>query len=541
MRNMKRTFILLSIFFIYCFSFEAQTISKKMATEVAIQYIKKNISESAPKESRPLIKATDLDTTYTKIISLTGVSPLYLVQLDEGWVLVSSELAATPILASAPIGKFPSINEMPDGMKWLLSYYEQSMQYARDSLNDKNIIDEKWKLLMSNDNLISQTRDDNPIQQRSPTSYIITDLALVLWNQNDNNSSGTLDCNKVYNKFCPTWYTPFCGHTVVGCTNVAIGMAMWYYKWPYSAIIPNSIDSLTNISLEKHFVAYNWDIMPTAIYNSTDTNIVNEVAGFLRDCGYANKTKYKPQSSSASFDSAKYSLEHTFHYKTVSHKKRNQYIGNWINKLKTEISADRPVIYAGYGPNGGHAFVLFGYDSDDKFNINWGWGGESNSGTYSLDALSPSTLSNGPYNDTQEALWGIEPDYPNCGSTTYSLQQSDVNVNNFEIYRGGAISASNITINNNRSGVIFSGESVTLGSGFKIEAGSHVVIDVKDMHCDDRMAETEAYEGELDARHAPQRTESYQITSTANKILRDGHIYIFRDGKVYSIIGLCVR
>lgn len=521
-----------------CLSFLiAQSVSKDMATRVALQYMKNDICNAAPSDYALLTKGSFIDTTYTHLFSLSGKAPLYLVQMPEGWVLVSSEYVKTPILASAPTGQFPDTTDMPDGMKWLLSYYEDAIQYTRDNIS-VNIDSIKYIWEHRYDSAFEHIRDVSSL----PASYEIDSIRSFKWNQSGNNGAPPYDCEKVYNKFCPTWYNAdsICNRTFVGCVAVAMGLIMRHHRWPYSAVIPDTIDTTGVPSSSKHIMMYSWNNMPTAINNSTDVDKVNEIAELLRDCGYSCRMEYGPDGSAAYLEEAKDALNSVFHYKNATYHRRNSYVGNWVDKLKTEIAADRPVLYGGNNNRGlqAHAFVLYGYTSENKFIIHFGWGeNDANDGYYSLDSIMPN---NHIYNYNQDAVWGIEPDYPNCG-TTYNLQQSDVNVNNFEIYRGGAVSASNITINNNRSGVIFSGESVALGSGFKIEAGSHVVIDVKDMHCDERVAETEIQEEEYNSRHAPQWTESYQITSTANKILRDGHIYIFRDGKVYSIIGLCVR
>lgn len=533
--TMKR--LLLVLIGIICMkTLVAQSVSKELATHMALQYMRNDICNVAPSNYNDLLtRLNSIDTSRTSMFLPTGKYPLYIVQMQEGWVLVASEFVSTPILASAPVGQFPNVTDMPDGLKWLLSYYEDAMLYARDSLPDRaDSIRYSWE----------HTYDSTYLSNRNisslPSSYEIDSICSFLWNQNGNNDSNWPNCEKVYDKFCPTWFTPtYCDHTYVGCTAVAMGIVMRYYRWPYSALIPDTIDSLANISQEKHLVTYNWSKMPKVIYNSTDVTIVNEIAGLLRDCGYASKMEYKIDGSGASFDNARNALLNNFHYQSVTHQKRKWFIGNWINKLKSEIAANRPVMYAGYNENGGHAFVLYGYTPQNKFKINWGWANETlNMGTFSLDSLTPNGHN---YNSGQEAIWGITPNSPSCGSA-YTLQQSDVNTNNFEIYRGGAITASNITINNNRSGVIFSGESVTLTSGVTIEAGSHVLIDIKDMHCDNDRDVLSPSDHENRHHGAPRKDDTSIVNNpSSSKILRDGQILILRGDKTYTLTGQEVR
>lgn len=54
-----------------------------------------------------------------------------------------------------------------------------------------------------------------------------------------------------------------------------------------------------------------------------------------------------------------------------------------------EIDAQRPILYTGVdATNGGHAFVLDGYDSDGLVHINWGWNG-SEDGYFDIAKLNP--------------------------------------------------------------------------------------------------------------------------------------------------------
>ncbi|MBQ7210612.1 MAG: C10 family peptidase [Paludibacteraceae bacterium] len=440
-----------------------------MAKKAAFLYMQNTKDSSTPR-----LDNCEIDEYQIVTVSFTGRNNLYLLQLNDGWILLSNERWATPILASSSRGKFPKYEDMPDAMKSLMIYYENSMQFARDSLF--NVYDKCLWDSITNNKFYSQSS----INRSLPSSYVIVELSFVHWNQDGNNDENhSANCNKVYNKFCPTWYQPSCGHTYVGCTAVAMAIVMWYYKWPHSAIIPNTIDSLANVSSGSHIVKYNWDIMPTEIYNNSEMLVVDEVAGLLRDCGYASKMKYEQNGSGAGFDDAQDALENRFHYKSTTHRTRRWYIGNWVNKLKTEIYEQRPVIYAGYGSDG-HAFVLFGYDTSNKFYINWGWGaGEHNYTSYSLDALEYNNSH--IYNDDQEAIWGIEPDYPECDS--YVIKNSDINGSIFEIYNGRTITAQNKTIPSNKSGVIYSQQEVRLLPPFSIQNGANVNIGIRDMGC----------------------------------------------------------
>ena len=58
----------------------------------------------------------------------------------------------------------------------------------------------------------------------------------------------------------------------------------------------------------------------------------------------------------------------------------------WRDILREQIDNNMPVLYNGYSETDGHTFVCDGYNSDDFYHINWGWGGYEN-GFFKLDAL----------------------------------------------------------------------------------------------------------------------------------------------------------
>jgi len=58
----------------------------------------------------------------------------------------------------------------------------------------------------------------------------------------------------------------------------------------------------------------------------------------------------------------------------------------WIDLLKTELNAQRPVLYGGQSIYIGHQFVCDGYDNNGLFHFNWGWGGNSD-GYFELSAF----------------------------------------------------------------------------------------------------------------------------------------------------------
>lgn len=239
-------------------------------------------------------------------------------------------------------------------------------------------------------------------------------------------------------------------------------------------MIYSGIDKNGNPTGTQQMHLYDWNSMPKELLNTTPMNEVDMVAGFLRDCEYAAKMEYGPSGSSASLKNAKNAMINTFAYgKDITHKKKALVSNsNWINMLKSNIDRGCPVLYAGYG-SGGHAFVVDGYNSKNKFHINWGWG-TTKTGYFQLDDLTPPENHN--YNSNHEALFNIKP-APSCVS---------INVNggtNYRIGTAGAVTVANQTVPSGTTAVYYSGTSVRLLPGFKATEGSHLHVAIQNFPC----------------------------------------------------------
>ena len=137
---------------------------------------------------------------------------------------------------------------------------------------------------------------------------------------------------------------------------------------------------------------YNWNAMPTYVNNPNEA-----VAELMYHCGVAVEMGYGPTvSGSYVIEDITPSIEQTCEnaYKTYfgynpdtlegiirSYTDQNGNLvenysdSEWINLMKDELNNSRPIQYAGFGGGGGHTWVCDGYDSNDFFHMNWGWGG----------------------------------------------------------------------------------------------------------------------------------------------------------------------
>ena len=467
MKNNIELYILLFLYMCFCIcESHCAVITPERALKIAQNFLLQN--EQEEQLSGNNFRKEGVDNFLIDTFTVQGRAYMYKVtSIQHGWALISMESSVAPILAYSYNDTLPNMFDMPDGMKYLLTYYENIIKMSENE-SKNNVEHIEWKLLEKES---VRTRGEN---------VVLPLLGYNEWGQSGNNTSRAEAIDKCYNKNCHRYDS--C-NTILGCGAVALGQVMWYYKWPHSAKISSSysLDS-GEYSSDFRIAEYDWNLMPACIYSdsmrTTDAEI-EMTSSFLRDCGFATEMEYGCNGSLTYLSKIKKALASTFHYKEISLKYKSQ-TPNWADKIKNEIDNNRPVIYRG-GDNtidSGHFFVIYGYQGN-HFHINWGWRGTDNSILFKLDSL---WTSNGSYNDGHSALFGIEPDYPDCD--LYSLKNNDISDTQFEVYNGGAITASNKTINSNQSGVIYSGRAVYISSPFEIKRGANVHIAIRNMNCD---------------------------------------------------------
>jgi len=207
-----------------------------------------------------------------------------------------------------------------------------------------------------------------------------------------------------YNEECPECDYPEecqCGHTLVGCVAVAMGQVMKYHEYPDYGYGDTSYVWYGNHDVDFGETRYLWQQMPDEFIGLHNHNGPTA----LYHCGVSVGMRYGEYSSGALTSDVVYALKYHFNYAAnAEYKVKDDYIETtWINMLKDELNAGRPMVYKG----GGHAWVCDGYDNYNRFWMNWGWEGMDNQ-WYTLDDLTPDEHG-GNYGYDQAAIFEIQP------------------------------------------------------------------------------------------------------------------------------------
>lgn len=204
-----------------------------------------------------------------------------------------------------------------------------------------------------------------------------------------------------YNSLCPT-RTNSSGEVQncpVGCVALALGQIMKYHDYPETG---NGTKEYTtffgdNLSADFGNTHYDWGNMKTSYikfgtYTNYNEEQVTAVATLLYHIGVSVGMLYSLSGSSAmAYANIPHDLVDNFRYdeNTIKYVTRSSVDSKeeWMNLIFEELSNGRPIFYTGTSTTqGGHAWVVDGYDSTGKVHINWGWKGNDD-GCRHFDAV----------------------------------------------------------------------------------------------------------------------------------------------------------
>ncbi len=364
--------------------------------------------------------------TPAQLTQTAKVSGLYVFNVDNsgGFVIVSNDDRTEPVLGYSDSGTFDPDN-MPENMRAWLQGYADEIAWLKEHP----------------DAAVSTSRRSGDASIKTP----IAPLLETKWNQ------GT-----PYNNLCPYYLEDEYGnilaysveyvdddyeHCATGCVATAMAQVMKYHKWPTAATA--TIDGYTwgkaNINLPGlGSTTFDWANMKDH-YNSNTVDVGDAVSTLMKYCGYSVQMEYGP-SSGSNTELVASALKNYFDYSsTVTYVSRSFYTyANWIEMMYHELSQGRPVVYGGSSTGGGHEFVCDGYQGEDYFHINWGWGGMSDN-YFKLSALDPDaqgiggSSSDDGFHFGQDAVIGIQKnggtgtvlEFP---TTNYNLSLNSINV-----------------------------------------------------------------------------------------------------------------
>ena len=367
---------------------QAKRITQWQAQQQAYSFWGKQMPQKAKAKSRTATTASPSDA-------------YYVFNNDAGgFVIIAGDDAVTPVLGYTSTGSFDAEN-LPDGLKDLLKSYERQIAAL----------------------------GDNYVANQTATRAAFTGEKLLKtaeWNQ-----------MAPFNKYTPNNY-------VTGCVATAGAIVMKHHGYPAKGTGSHSY-TWNGQTLTANFGHdYDWANMPTK-YTVGNDEAFDGVARLMSDLGVAVEMNYAKDGSGSYIGDLVTALQKYYGYSKLSHLMAIEDVGAeaWNGRLREEIDANRPVLYAASDPTrGGHAFVIDGY-KDENFSVNWGWGGYCD-GFYQIGALNPESAgkpTGDKYNVDQSAVFGMEPSdgtekISSLGFVKYGDYLQELNMNITDVKKG---------------------------------------------------------------------------------------------------------
>ena len=347
---------------------------------------------------------------------------------QQGYVIVTGDDNTLPVWGYVENGDFEA-DKLPENVRWWLGEYQRQLQWLR------------------------QHPQASPRKATTLTTSV-SPLLRTQWGQ-----------GMPFNNFCPeaesgySDYDNYYGYrAVTGCVATATAQIMKYYNWPATG---NGSHSYTcdvvggnTVTLSADFSqsTYAWSNMKNKFYIDVNYNVLVEtavgyqqatqaqmdaVARLMSDVGIAVEMSYGAGGlggSGAYSVNVVNALTTYFNYDNEMWLQyRDYYSDDWDALLRSELDAARPIYYSGQTnkgyDDGGHAFVLDGYNTSGYFHVNWGWNGNSD-GYFVSSLLNPDDQGEGSYeggyNTWQAAIIGLRPADPAPAvlATSITLDQS---------------------------------------------------------------------------------------------------------------------
>ena len=338
----------------------------------------------------------------TDLIEKDGKGLYYAVNLQDGFVLVAAWKNVYPVLAYAFEGSFGQPLKQQNVAAWLGQYERQISHAIETDAPPFPETAKAWKNYL-----------DEDFTTRATDKYRTVEPMLV----------STWDQGTYYNGQCPADPSGVSGHCVTGCVATALGQLVYYFRFPQSGIGSYSYEHPDYGTISANFAEADYD------YNQM-MNALNapnpEVAELLFHLGVACDMVYGPQSSGMYNHKAAYALRTFFKYSPeTQYVYRDSTTMDWDSLLVTHLDQKIPMYYAGWSvPNiNGHAFIVDGYQGDNFYHFNWGWGG-SFDGYFYTGELTPGGNN---FNLAQELIINAFPDTVNYTYPDYCAGNKNFN------------------------------------------------------------------------------------------------------------------
>jgi hypothetical protein len=299
--------------------------------------------------------AIQLSLFQTVYIENTAVYYIFNVNENDGFIIVSADNCALPVIGYNTVGQYTGHN-VPKPLTTLLNAHAETIYKAiSEKLEPQKEVLEEWVRFAEFD-------------PQPPRSKAVMPLLSTIWDQG---------C--AFNALCPAiTYFDACDHAWAGCAAAAMAQLLKYYQYPVNGVgykyhqdtFPNNSSNVMTHYVDFGNTTYQYSSMPSTlgIFDSTQFHI----AQLMYHCGVAAEMDYDTTESVSYMENILAGLKNHFNYSGTAKWQWMNDSTSWKNTLKGELDQSRPVFYFGADINdNGHFWICDGYDASNRFHMNW--------------------------------------------------------------------------------------------------------------------------------------------------------------------------
>ena len=357
---MKKTIFTLLLTTLFFSALQANPVDVTRAKLLGVKFMKTNTA----------IKSEAAELTYTAYAE-NGQAAFYVFALQpKGFVIVSADDRAKPILGYSTESNFTA--QLPDGLMTFFDNYKAgfSQMFANNDERTAEAVTD-WTSLEETGMLNSRKANRS-----------VEPLLASIWNQTD-----------LYNNMTPEDpISVYSGHCKSGCVANTMSQIMRYWEWPRTGEGSHGYYADTNYGnygwQEADFgsATYHYELMPDFLDFASPQAEVDATALLEYHAGVSVEMMYGPNASGAYSENVGLAMENHFRFGSDCWHSYQENLDSWEENLMANLEAEMPLYYASSGPDGGHAYVVDGFDDWSFFHVNWGWGGFDN-GYYAIDGF----------------------------------------------------------------------------------------------------------------------------------------------------------
>ena len=363
---MKKLFLLLFVLAISVINLQAKPIDPNIALTAARKFA---TAQFTLERATPQLVFTGQNEAY------------YVFNLnDHSFVIIAGNDAHRPIIGYSDESAFDATN-IPPALAYYLNGVAECMLQQHQAVATPDVAAE-WNSVLQHGRLMSR------IQGRG-TGY----FCQTKWNQ-----------TYPYNYCCPEDPAGSGGHAIVGCLATAMSQLMRFWANPAQGIGSHCYthEDYGEICADFGNTIYDWDNMPNVLDNNSTEAEKLATGTLCFHCGVTIDMGYGPDGSGGGSGPIPGAMHAYFDYSDSNVQlRRNDFeTDTWKTMVREQFDMGWPMYYGGCDNGGCHAFVCDGYDDNDYFHFNLGWGGGSD-GWYLID--------DAPYTNPADAMFNFVP------------------------------------------------------------------------------------------------------------------------------------